>query len=132
MDNEIFDFLMFDLGEVADAFEDDSKRAEEIMIILSAVSGNIPETFYRLYTTPLLVGPKAIDEDVMKRALNYYSGIGEVSVFCDCEPGDQYLCDIHDMSHNEYFEFGEESIGSTKEWYAARMRVRELQADLRG
>lgn len=120
-----FEWLLDDLSEVIEEFEDDSARAHQVMVILSAVDGEIPETFYRLYTDQL-----NIDQEFLRNALAYFSGIGEITVECDCEDCDKSLCDIHGLDANVFYDFGKNSIGKTPVWYATRNEVRSMYAEL--
>lgn len=123
--DEYYEFLMFELQDVIEAKDNDDERVQEIMVTLAAADGSIPETFYRLYVDHL-----PVDKTKLANGLAYFSGIGEIKVDCDCEPIDKSICDIHEISKNDFFSFGAESVGHTHQWYNARMRVRELYADL--
>ena len=124
----ITEYLMFDAtSEINDSFESESERAHEFMIILSAIGGNIPETFFRLYSVGLDVHDK-----IMENALGYFMGVGLVKVDCDCEDADKSLCSVHSIQTNDYYGHGESSVGHSSEWYNTRNRVVALSADIWG
>lgn len=124
----ITEYLMFDVvGEINESFASESERAHEFMVILAAVGGNIPETFFRLY----LVGLD-VDEKIIENALGYFMGVGLLNVSCDCEDCDKSLCSIDSISKNEYYDHGESSVGHSSDWYTTRSRVVALSADIWG
>lgn len=97
----LINYIIEDMAEVTEYFDDPSEQAKQICIILSVFEGIIPETFFRLYTDTL-----DIDKEILYNAVAYFTGMGKMWVVCDCEQ-DAMLCDMLPSAQGPFYELGQ-------------------------
>lgn len=77
--NTLCEYLMFDVVEIEDDIKDEAKLALEFMFIVAAVGHEVPELMLRLYSSQL-----SLDDNVIKSAVNFLSGMNLIHVDCSC------------------------------------------------
>ena len=126
MNNDFYDFLMTELPNITEEFENDSQRVHEICILLSVDQDSIPETFYRLYVSPI-----GVDQNLMTNAMSYFAGAGFLHIECDCHPSDKIVCDINDIPENQFFELGQSDRESNSDRYLGlKEDIESLRQDI--
>jgi hypothetical protein len=117
---------MTELPNITEEFDNDSQRVHEICILLSVDHNGIPETFYRLYVSPI-----GVDQTLMTNAMSYFAGAGFLSIECDCDPSDKIVCDINDIPENQFFELGESDRESNSDRYLGlKEDIESLRQDI--
>lgn len=111
----MYDYLMDDLSEMADPSLEDSEQIVLFLELLSAVDEFYPEIMLKLYSSPF-----NFDQDKLKRGVDYFSGLGFLSVECCCVHDSMEIerneIDVHEIDMNDY----RTCIGTDKnsEWFA--------------
>jgi len=110
--NDYFKFLMFELPSITEEFDTDSERVHEICVLLAVDGKDIPETFYRLYVTPI-----GVDQTLMNNAMSYFTGAGFLNIKCDCEIDSQNYCELALTDDNIFYDMGQQDRENMSENY---------------
>jgi len=121
--NSYYEFLMYELKDIEEEFDIPSHIAHEVALLFSLPKSPIPETFYRLYISPL-----SIDYSIMYNALSYFSGAGFVNIDCDCISGNKSLCDINGIEESAFYEKGaQDALDGTTQYRGILDSVSKLR-----
>lgn len=124
--DDIYNFLMFDLNNISDEFDDANQAAHEVCLLLSVDTTGLPETFYRLYTSSL-----SIDTEIIRNATAFFVGAGFLNIHCDCEGFDKAYCDILTVENNEFYDIGSRDLNyQNKKWTSISNSLQNLREAL--
>ncbi len=122
------EYLMFELSDAVDYFDDVDMQIQEICVVLAASSDLMSETFLRMYTEGLKV-----DQANLAIAIAFFSGLDLLHIVCDCEASDKPLCDFHYVGHNRYYEAGMDSLQKKDNiYFEMTQRVAAMRRDING
>jgi len=120
---DYYNFLMYELKDIEEEFDNPSNIAHEISLIFSLENNYIPETFYRLYIANL-----DTDYVMIYNAASYFSGTGFLNIQCDCSGENKNLCDIHGISESAFFDKGvQDKINNTPQYTAIRDSIAKMR-----
>lgn len=104
--NEFYQYLMLEMAtQINSEWDHEYHRAHELCFLLSLDSKPVPETFFRLYAANI-----QCDENVIQNALAFFSGLGLLSVPCDCLDEDKIVCEYHMIEDSPFFLRGKQSL----------------------
>lgn len=114
---DYYNFLALDLASINEAgFVDPSQIAYEVCLLFSINKDVMPESFFRLYTTPV-----DIDYNILINSVSYFSGAGFLNIECDCSEASRHVCDINNIHQNEFFLMGSaEKQTNSIQWISMR------------
>lgn len=134
---------MDDLTDISEFFTEDTEVVIEALCLIAASGDHIPEAMLKLYTAPL-----GLDKAILNRGIEYMSGMGIITVECDCvhleleyETGNGIstrLIDFNDVnpcivpsSSSVWFLKGFDQVRhQTQEWKNLTMKVSKIKEDL--
>lgn len=122
--NEFYEYLMLEMAdEINGQWEEESDRAHELCFLLSVDGKVIPETFWNFY----VAGVGAPHENLTNAAA-FFSGMGLLTIDCDCESEWKTSCAIHNIRESEFYESGENCMMNEQDvWLELIKRVVDVR-----
>lgn len=77
--NSVYDYLMDELTDVREFFSEEHEVVIESLCLVAASGEHISEVMLKLYLAPL-----QLDSSLLSRGIEYMSGMGIITVECDC------------------------------------------------
>lgn len=101
-----YEYLMLEMaGQINEEWDHEYHRAHELCFLLSLDGHPVPETFFRMYSSNV-----ECDMAIIENALAFFSGLGLLSVPCDCASGDKVICEYHLIEESPFFLRGKKSL----------------------
>jgi hypothetical protein len=108
---DFYEYLMLGMAaDIKSEWENPSHRAHELCFLLSLDAQPVPETFFKMYSSNLDCTPETVEN-----ALAFFTGVGVLSVACDCSPQDKVLCEINSIEDSPFFLKGKQAVRENSE-----------------
>jgi hypothetical protein len=99
---ELAEFLMNDLADTYQDFEDDHSFIFSVVANIATYSSSITESIMKLYMAPI---HQIIDMPLTQSCLAFFHGANLLHIGCDCSDGVDD-CLVSDIENNGWYENG--------------------------
>ena len=124
VESELHEFLMHELAETYDDFEDDSFFAFSVFCNIAIAGNSISESMIAMYVAPVI---QVVDEEIIYNSMAYFHGSSILSIECDCSEYNPN-CIVRWCEENEFYAVGvEDRLNAAPNYNFATSQIMNLR-----